>query len=273
MLAVSGYIAGPHPYDNEDAPMLSFRNSTKELSDSGLDTAIISVESTEQCGPYLPLHIDKRLAEYFARAFGEALNAYVLPTLPFNTSEEHSSFRGMYCALRPTTVMAVMEEIVSVLREQGFRKQVLTVGHGGCSYWRVPFIKHINWLYKDIVVVDAHHGGDKLWEEALVQAGLSGRGEVHGGAQSRALALYLAPEYVREGEFGKEVPEHMKAYMDYSTWDKITGDGSWGKYSTSDSDVATAEAGRILLEYFVKIQSKRLKEHLDIACRTKGIAV
>ena len=63
--------------------MFSYRNSTKQLTDCGVDTAVISVGFTEQCGPSLPLHIDTLVAEYFARAFGERLDAYVLPALPF----------------------------------------------------------------------------------------------------------------------------------------------------------------------------------------------
>jgi creatinine amidohydrolase len=70
------------------------------------------------------------VAGYYARAWGEVLGAYVLPTLPFNTSEEHASFRGTV-SLAPTTVMRMLEEVVEGLRGQGFRKQVLTVGHGG----------------------------------------------------------------------------------------------------------------------------------------------
>ena len=101
--------------------MLLFYNTTKQLTDSGVDTAVISVGSTEQCGPCLPLHIDTLVAEYFARAFGERLDAYVLPTLPFNTAEEHASFQGTV-TLRPTTVMFVLEEVVTGLRVQGYRK-------------------------------------------------------------------------------------------------------------------------------------------------------
>lgn len=67
--------------------MLSYHNSTKQLVESGVDTAIISVGSTEQCGPYLPFHLDTLLAQYFSEAWGKVLNAYVLPTLPFNTAE------------------------------------------------------------------------------------------------------------------------------------------------------------------------------------------
>jgi creatinine amidohydrolase len=249
--------------------MFSYRNSTKYLTDAGVDTAIISVGSTEQCGPHLPLHIDTLVAEYFAQAWGEVLNAYVLPTLPFNTSEEHSSFKGTV-TLRPETMMRVMEEVVAVLREQGFCKQVLTVGHGG-SYWMAPFIKSVNWQFKDIVVVSAHHGGDEVWSEALTQVGLQGRGELHGGAQSRALALFLAPDTVSEGDYGQEVAPDLLAFADYTTWDRITPDGSWGRYTSTDAAKATAEAGQQMLEYFVEHQGGRLKEHLDEACRIKGI--
>ena len=55
--------------------MFSVYNSTKELSDAGIDTAIVSVGATEQCGPHLPLHIDTLVAGYYARAWGEILNA------------------------------------------------------------------------------------------------------------------------------------------------------------------------------------------------------
>lgn len=249
--------------------MLSFRYSTKQLSDAEVDTAIISVGSTEQCGPCLPLHIDTLVAEYFAHAFGERLNAYVLPTMPFNTAEEHAGFRGTV-TLRPSTVMLVLEEVVAGLRAQGFQKQVLTCGHGG-SHWLTAFIKQINWQFADIVVVNAHQGGARVWEAARQHAGLAGRGEVHGGAESRALALYLAPECVLPGTFGKKIREEEQAYMDYMSWEKLAPDGSWGAYAESDADIATAEAGKALLDYFVTHQGAWLAKHLMGACKLKGI--
>jgi creatinine amidohydrolase len=249
--------------------MLSFLNSTRALSEAGIDTAIISVGATEQCGPCLPLHIDTLVAEYFAQAWGDVLDAYVLPTLPFNTSEEHSSFRGTI-SLRPTTMMQILEEIVLVLRQQGFIKQVLTVGHGG-SWWMGAFVKDINWKYQDVILINAHSGADPIWNEALQQTGLAGRGELHGGAVSRALALYLAPDTVIEEEFGREIPEDLVEYAGYVTWDEITADGSWGRYSKADSTIATAEAGRILLEHFVTRHGPQLRQHFERACQLKGI--
>jgi creatinine amidohydrolase/Fe(II)-dependent formamide hydrolase-like protein len=95
---------------------------------------------------------------------------------------------------------------------------------------------------------------------------------VHGGALSRALALYLTPGSATEGAYGERVPERMGALADYVGWEKIVPDGSWGRYEpAADSAVATAEAGRVLLERFVEEQGARLREHLQEACRMKGI--
>jgi creatinine amidohydrolase len=210
------------------------------------------------------------VAGYYARAWGEALGAYVLPTLPFNTSEEHASFRGTV-SLSPATLMLVLEEVVEGLRDQGFHKQVLTVGHGG-SLWVGAFVKHVNRRFGDVVVVDAHREAGPVWEEALRESGLAGRGELHGDAVSRALALYVARGSVTEGAYGTRVPEQMEAFADYVGWERFATDGSWGRYEPAeDSKVATAESGRLLLEHFVNEQGERLKKHLREACRIKGI--
>ena len=249
--------------------MLNQTNSTKEISDSGIDTAIISVGSTEQCGPCLPLHLDTLCADYYAKAFGEALNAYVLPTLPFTTAEEHSSFRGTV-TLRPRTVMVLLEEIVDLLRDQGFRKQALVVVHGGAK-WVDAFVKDMNWKHKDIIVINALSGSSKIHREATEKAGFTDRTEMHGGIISRAMAMYLAPESVLPGEFGRKIPLEMFPFKGYVTWDKITPDGSWGQYTEDDASQATAEAGRVLLEYFVEHYTPLLVRHLEQACRIKGI--
>ena len=250
--------------------MFSVNNSTREQSDAGIDTAILGVGATEQCGPYLPLNIDTLVAGYYARAWGEVLGAYVLPTMPFNTSEEHASFKGTV-SLSPSTMMLVLEEVVDGLRTQGFRKQVLTEGRGG-ALWVGAFIKHVNRRFADAVVVDAHRGAGPVWEQALRKSGLAGKGNVHCGALSRALALYLAPGSVKEGAYGTRVPERMEAFADYVGWEKFAPDGSWGRYEPkADDAVATAEVGKILLEHFVKEQGARLKEHLEEAYRLKSI--
>jgi creatinine amidohydrolase len=45
--------------------MLSFKNTTREISNSGIDTVILSVGATEQFGPYLPMHLDTLIADQY----------------------------------------------------------------------------------------------------------------------------------------------------------------------------------------------------------------
>ena len=48
--------------------MFSVNDSTQELCAAGLDTAILDVDATEQCGPHLALNLDTFVTQYYARA-------------------------------------------------------------------------------------------------------------------------------------------------------------------------------------------------------------
>lgn len=245
------------------------KTTTAELKESAIDTVIISVGATEQCGPYLPFHIDTLVGQFFASHWGKMLNAYVLPTLPFNTSEEHTFFKGTV-SVSPTTMFAILEDVVACLLKQGFRKQVLTGGHGG-AYWSKAFIKHINYKYDDMILIDAHVSASTNWGKALRKAGISNRNEIHGGMVSKCIAAFLCPDSVRAGAYGSQIDPSLNEYIDYGVWHKIAKDGSWGVLCENESQNDFREKGRILLETFVDLQGKYLKEHLAEACRLKGI--
>jgi creatinine amidohydrolase len=245
------------------------QTTTSELKDGGVDTVVISCGATEQCGPYLPFHIDILVAEFFASHWGEVLNAYVLPTLPFNTSEEHSAFRGTV-SVSPTVMFALLEEVVSCMRKQGFHKQVLTGGHGG-AYWCGAFVKHINHKYDDTILIDTHTSASPNWEKALERADIAGRNEIHGGMVSKCVASFLCPDSVRSGAYGSEIDAKLNAYIDYGVWHKIARDGSWGVLRESEAHDDLSEKGRLLLEAFVELQGEFLVKHVAEACRLKGI--
>jgi len=245
------------------------QTTTAELADKGVDTVIISTGATEQCGPFLPFHIDILVAQFFASHWGKILNAYVLPTLPFNTSEEHATFKGTV-SVSPPVMFSILEEVVECMRKQGFHKQVLTGGHGG-AYWSNAFIKYINHKYDDTILVDAHTSASQNWEEALRRAGISGRNEIHGGMVSKCIASFLCPDSVRKGAYGSEIDQKLNDYINYGVWHKVAKDGSWGVLRESEDDESLREKGRILLETFVELQGEFLKGHFAEACRLKGI--
>nr|WP_254450561.1 creatininase family protein [Cohnella herbarum] len=155
----------------------------------------------------------------------QALNAYVLPTLPFNTSEEHANFKGTV-TISPNQITLLLEEIVTGLIRQGFKKFVLCSGHGG-SYWEGSFIKHINYKYPEIILIHPNHNGD-AWQTAIQASGLEGLNEMHGGLLSVCTAMWLCPDKVKLLSMGSQIPTENRKYADFMGWDKLTTDGCWG---------------------------------------------
>ncbi|WP_240479844.1 creatininase family protein [Paenibacillus wynnii] len=62
---------------------MNYTNTTTDLSDNPIDTAIISVGATEQFGPFLPMHLDTLIAEQYAEAYGKVLNAICVTYISF----------------------------------------------------------------------------------------------------------------------------------------------------------------------------------------------
>ncbi|MBA2943744.1 creatininase family protein [Paenibacillus sp. CGMCC 1.16610] len=248
--------------------MLNFKNTTLEISNSGIDTAVLSVGATEQFGPYLPMHLDTLIAELYATAYGNELNAYVLPTIPFNTSEEHANFKGTV-TVSPNILTAMLEDIVCNLIRQGFRKFLVCTGHGG-SYWEGAFVKHINYKYPEIIVISANHNSHLAWNEAVEAAGLKGLNEMHGGLLSVCTAMWLCPELVKSHSMGSEIPSENRLYADYLGWDKLTKDGCWGKYDVGIySQEELADKGKIFWITFIQKRTEGLKRILEEGFRRK----
>lgn len=242
--------------------MLSYKNSTREIEESGTETAVLSVGATEQFGPNLPMHLDTLIAEIYAKSFGEALNAYVLPTIPFNTSEEHANCKGTI-TVSPNVLTAMLEEIIVNLNRQGFKKFVLCNGHGG-AYWESAFVKQINFKYPELILITTYR--HLAWEEAIKESGLEGLNEMHAGLLSVCTAMWLCPELVKLESMGSDVPPENRKFADYIFWDKLTKDGCWGKFEDSIyTPNQLAEMGETFWTSFTSKRSENLKLILEEA--------
>ncbi|WHY22089.1 creatininase family protein [Paenibacillus sp. G2S3] len=250
------------------AVMLSFKNTTLELSNSGMDTVVLSVGATEQFGPNLPMHLDTLIAELYADAYGRELNAYVLPTLPFNTSEEHANFKGTV-TVSPNILTSMLEEIICNLIRQGFKKFLVCTGHGG-SYWEGAFVKHINYKYPQIILITANHNNHNAWDEAVEAVGLENLNEMHGGLLSVCTGMWLCPELVKINSMGSDIPTENRMYADYFGWEKLTQDGCWGKFEEGNyTNEELAEKGRVFWNTFIQKRTQGLKEILEEGYRRK----
>src|ERR1700748_2359526 len=86
-----------------------------------VNAVIIPVGAIEQHGPHLPLAVDTIICEAVANAVSAETGVPVLPPVAYGVSGSHGDFTGTV-ALRPETLIAVMEDVIDSLHASGIRQ-------------------------------------------------------------------------------------------------------------------------------------------------------
>ena len=225
--------------------MYSVENTWKEIRDSGVDTAVVPFCAIEQHGHHLPLGTDWLIAEAGARALGERLGAFVLPAVPFGCSREHMAFPGTV-SLRPSTLAALLEDIVESLRPHGFRNIVVLSTHGG-NWILKPTLRELNYRHPELNLV---------WATGpLPEEGESVPEDIHAGQGETSMIMHLRPDLVRDGFAEGDSPGTVgQEFNDYVGYEKTTKTGAWGIPSR-----ASAEQGKDGMEAAVEKQASYVR--------------
>lgn len=222
--------------------MLDATNTSPELEASDVNLAVFSVGAIEQHGPHLPLCVDWALGETVARMVAERLNAFLLPGIPYGTSEAHEGFRGSI-SLAHETLRAVVQDIVRSLLAQGFRRVVLLNFHGGNIVLKIA-VRELN-LSQDrgkVVLVQPVQEARGRISRILVSA----QDEQHAGEMETSMMMHIAPDQVGDERID-HVPEMGPVYFDYARMKEFCPDGIWGRPS-----LATAEKGKQVIDAMVE---------------------
>jgi len=222
--------------------MYSVENTWKEIRDSGVEVAVVPFGAIEQHGHHLPLGTDWMIAKAVARGLAEKLNAFLLPAMPYGNSREHMAFPGTI-TLRPSTLAAVLEDIVDSLRHHGIKRIVVFSAHGG-NWILKPTLREINFKYPEISIV---------WAGGVVpERGDVPPEDIHAGKDETSTILHLRPDLVKGTSPDLDSPGVVgQEFIDYVGLEKTTKTGAWGVPSR-----ASAELGMERVEEAVNRQAE-----------------
>lgn len=206
---------------------------------------LIPIGSTEQHGPTGLIGTDAICPETIARGAAEELDVLVAPTLSVGMAQHHLGFPGSI-TLRPSTLLAVVRDVVNSLARHGFDRLYFLNGHGGnIATVTAAFSEIYAESSFGIAARDRPNLRCKLanwWVGPRVKA-LSQElfGEAEGSHATPAevsLSYFAYPHAVKQAEMNPRIAPKGEI-LDASDYRRRFPDGRIG----SDPSLATVEAG------------------------------
>jgi creatinine amidohydrolase len=224
------------------------------LKEHPREVAVLPMGATEPHNLHLPYGTDTFQVEALAGracelAFGRGARVALLPAIPFGTETNLQSF-PLAMNLHPTTLLAIVRDLVQSLERSGLRKLLIVNGHGGNDF--KPLLRELHLATPvHLFLCDWFRGiSADVQRESFAEPG------EHAGEVETAFILALRPELVARdpasGQLRADAGAMRPTRFDAVNrgWVSITR--PWHLLTTNtgagNPHQATAEKGRVLLE-------------------------
>ena len=218
---------------------------------------ILPIGSTEQHGPIGLIGTDAICAEVIARGVGDATGALVAPTIAVGMAQHHLGFPGTM-TMRPSTLIAVLRDMIDSLARHGFDRFYFLNGHGGN-------IATLTAAFSEIYAARSLSAGSNVppvkcrlrnwWANQEVQAlakELYGEAEgSHATPSEVAVTQFAYPDAIKSATLDPPIAPRGD-FGDAADYRRKFPDGRIG----SNSGLATPEAGQRLYEAAVAAIAK-----------------
>ncbi len=218
------------------------------------DRVVLPLGATEEHGRHLGLGTDHIEAEAIARGIGEATDVAIAPTLNYGMSHSLLGFPGTL-SLRPTTLMAVLEDLFRSLYRHGFRRVLVVNGHGGNAASLSSVVQLLAPDFSDLRVKTFEWWTDQESYRVVIDM-MGEQVGSHASPGETAFMLAVRPSAVKLNRLtGKDAPvKPSREVTTMNTFAQKYPDGVMGL----DPHMATREAGEALLQKSIEICVREL---------------
>ncbi|WP_121970420.1 creatininase family protein [Leptolyngbya sp. BC1307] len=228
---------------------------------------IFPIGSTEQHGPTGLIGTDAICAEVVAKGVGEATGALVGPTINVGMALHHLAFPGSV-SLRPSTLIALIQDYVKPLARNGFERFYFINGHGGNVASMKAAFSETYAAIADANLANAGQVRCKLanWYQSnavgeLAQQLYGDQEGSHATPSEVALTQFIYPETIKRSPLSPAIAPTGRSIYSATDFRQFYADGRMG----SNPALATPEHGQQFYELAVKELSNRYLAFLQEA--------
>ncbi len=241
-------------------PYILAETNWNSLKDTSFELAILPWGATEAHNYHLPYATDNYESEYLAaeaarQAWELGGRPIVLPTIPFGVNTGQSDIY-LDINLNPSTQMAILDDVITVLNRQGLKKLLIFNSHGGNNF--KPIVRELGLRFPDMFICFSN------WFQSMDRANYFVEKGDHAEEMETSLLLYLKPELVLPKKFwgkGRAKAFKIKAFSEGWVW----AERKWSQISedtgVGDPAHATKEKGE---QFFKDVTAKMGKLMLDL---------
>ena len=241
-------------------PYILSECSWKNLKTERFELVVLPWGATEAHNNHLPYGTDIYEANAIASASGkkaweQGAKVVILPTIPFGVNTGQTDIY-LDMNMSPSTQMAVLKDILTVLNRQGFQKFLILNSHGGNDFKTI--LRELGLDFPKMMLSTCN------WFQALEKSKYFEEEGDHADEMETSIMMHINPEFVlplSEAGMGKEKKSVIKGFQEKwawkeRRWSEITEDTGSGNPKKS-----TAEKGK---KFFEDVTSKISELIIDI---------
>ncbi|MBT8282728.1 MAG: creatininase family protein [Muriicola sp.] len=236
-------------------PYILSESNWLTLKDSEFEMAILPWAATEAHNYHLPYGTDIFEADHLAAeaariAWERGGKPIVLPTIPFGVNTGQSDIY-LDINLNPSTQLAILSDIITVLNRQGIHKLLIFNSHGGNNF--KALVRELGLKFPDMFICVSN------WFKAIGDVDYITEPGDHADERETSLMLYFRPDLVLSKDFwgdGKAKKFKIKAFSEGWAW----AERRWSEISedtgVGDPSNASREKGKRLFKEITEKMSE-----------------